>query len=116
MLAKDPSYDEAQVAAAIVAMNDDDRVMAERLHAVIITAAPTLSPKTWYGMPAYAKDGKIVLFFRDKKKFKERYLTLGFNDCAALDDGDMWPITFAIIELTPDVETNIAELVQKAVN
>jgi uncharacterized protein YdhG (YjbR/CyaY superfamily) len=96
-------------------MTDADRAMAERIHAVIKAAAPVLTPKLWYGMPAYAKDGKIVCFFQSAQKFKARYATLGFNDPANLDDGTMWPTAFAITELTAEDEARIGELVARAV-
>jgi uncharacterized protein YdhG (YjbR/CyaY superfamily) len=99
----------------IAAMPASDRVMAERLHAIIKASAPALSPKTWYGMPAYAKDGKIVCFFQPAEKFKTRYATLGFNDVANLDDGAMWPTAFALKELTAADEAKIGALVKKAV-
>jgi uncharacterized protein YdhG (YjbR/CyaY superfamily) len=92
-----------------------DRVMAERIHAIVTATAPELSPKTWYGMPAYAKDGKVVCFFKGAGKFKERYATFGFNDTAALDDGAMWPTSFALKELVAADEARIAELVKRAV-
>jgi uncharacterized protein YdhG (YjbR/CyaY superfamily) len=100
----------------IAAMPAPDRAMAERLHAIITTSAPALSPKTWYGMPAYAKDGKIVCFFQPAEKFKTRYATLGFNDVANLDDGAMWPTAFALKELTTADEAKIGTLVKKAVS
>jgi len=90
--------------------------MGERLHAIIKASAPALSPKLWYGMPAYAKDGKIICFFRSGQKFKERYMTLGFNNEAKLDEGHMWPITFALKELTAAEESKIGALVKKAVS
>ena len=104
----------AEVLAKIAAMADADRVLAERVHAIITTAAPELTPRTWYGMPAYAKDGKVLAFFQDAAKFKARYATLGFNDAARLDDGEMWPTSFAITELTAEVEQRIADLVRRA--
>ncbi len=108
---------ERDVIEKIAAMSAPDRAMAERLHAVITASAPALSPKTWYGMPAYAnKDGKIVCFFQPAEKFKTRYATLGFNDSANLDDGGMWPSAFALKELTAAEEAKIAALVKKAVN
>jgi len=107
---------ESAVLAAIAAMTEPDRAMGERLHAIITASAPALAPKTWYGMPAYAKDGKVVCFFRGGDKFKERYLTLGFNDVANLDEGALWPIAFALTELTADDEARIAALVKKAVS
>ncbi len=107
---------EAAVLEAIAMMSEPDRAMGERLHAIIKASAPVLSPKTWYGMPAYAKDGKVVCFFRDRQKFKEKYMTLGFNDGANLDEGAMWPIYFALKELTAAEEAKIGELVKKAVS
>ena len=98
----------------IAEMEDADRVMAERLHILVGEAAPELTPKTWYGMPAYAKDGKVVLFFKPAAKFKARYATLGFSDSAALDDGSMWPTEFALTTLTADGEKKIAALVRQA--
>jgi hypothetical protein len=106
--------DEAAVLAAITAMPAPYDTMGERLHAIIKASAPVLSPKTWYGMPAYAKDGKVVCFFRGGDKFKERYMTRGFNDVANLDEGHLWPIAFALTELTPADEAMIAALVKKA--
>jgi len=100
----------------IAAMSGPDRVMAERLHTIITANAPALAPKTWYGMPAYAdKDGKIVCFFQPAEKFKTRYATLGFNDSATLDDGAMWPVAYALKELTAADEAKIATLIKKAV-
>ena len=99
----------------IAAMPERDRAMAERLHALITANAPTLAPKTWYGMPAYARDGKIVCFFQPAEKFKTRYATLGFNDVATLDDGAMWPVAYALKELTASDEAKIVALVKKAV-
>lgn len=97
-------------------MPEPDRSMAKRLHALIKTSAPALSPKTWYGMPAYARDGKAVCFFRSAHKFTSRYATFGFNDTANLDDGPMWPTAFALKELTGAAEARIAALVKKAVS
>ncbi len=108
--------DENAVLAKIAEMAKSDRVLAERVHAVITAAAPDLSPKLWYGMPAYAKDGKVVCFFQAAAKFKSRYATLGFNDPANLDDGTMWPIAFALTELTAAEEERIAALVKRAVS
>jgi uncharacterized protein YdhG (YjbR/CyaY superfamily) len=108
--------DEAAVRDAIALMPDDERPTAERLHDIIKTNAPDLWARTWYGMPAYTNGSKIVCFFRSRKKFGERYITFGFNDVAKLDDGNMWPITFAITTLTADDEVRIAELVKKAVS
>jgi hypothetical protein len=106
---------EGAALASIAAMPEPYRVMGERLHAIIKANGPNLSPRTWYGMPAYAKDGKVVCFFRSGQKFKERYMTLGFNDVANLDDGRMWPIAFALTELTAAEEERIAALVRRAV-
>ena len=107
---------EADVLAKIAEMTDSDRVLAERLHAIVKHTAPELAARTYYGMPAYAKDGKVVCFFKPAKKFKVRYAELGFNDPAHLDDGPMWPTVYALTELTPGVEARIAELVKKAVS
>jgi uncharacterized protein YdhG (YjbR/CyaY superfamily) len=107
---------ESAVLAAIAAMSGSDRAMGERLHAIIKASAPALSPKTWYGMPAYAKDGKVVCFFQSAQKFNSRYATFGFNDAANLDDGAMWPVTFALKELTTADEARIAALVKQAVS
>ena len=107
---------EEAVLAKIAAMQGSDRAIATRLHAIIKANAPSLSSKTWYGMPAYEKDGKVVCFFRDAGKFKERYATLGFNDSAKLDEGNMWPIAFALKELTAAEEGRISALVKKAVS
>jgi hypothetical protein len=110
----DKADGESAVLATIVAM--PDRAMGERLHAIIKASAPALSPKLWYGMPAYAKDGKVICFFRSAQKFKERYMTLGFNQEANLDEGHMWPIAFALKELTAAEEARIGALVKKAVS
>lgn len=107
---------EADVLAKIAEMPDRDRAMGERLHAIIMSAAPGLAPRLWYGMPAYAKDGNVVCFFQNAGKFKARYGTLGFSDKARLDDGSMWPTGFALTELTADDEARIAALVRKAVS
>ena len=107
---------ESAVLAKIAEMEGQDRAMAERLHAIIQASAPNLSPKTWYGMPAYAKDGKVVCFFQSAQKFKARYATLGFSDTANLDEGDMWPTGFALKKLTAAEEARIAALVKKAVS
>jgi uncharacterized protein YdhG (YjbR/CyaY superfamily) len=107
---------ESAVLAKIAEMPEPDRAMAERLHEIITASAPALSPRTWYGMPAYAKDGKVVCFFTPASKFKERYATFGFNADANLDDGSMWPTSFALTELTADNEARIGELVKKAVS
>ncbi len=107
---------ERAVLDAIAAMGEADRTMAERLHALITASAPSLAPKTWYGQPAYAnQDGKIICFFQPASKFKTRYATLGFNDAAALDDGAMWPVAYALKELTAAEEAKIAALVKQAV-
>jgi uncharacterized protein YdhG (YjbR/CyaY superfamily) len=106
---------ESALLAKIAAMVEPDRGIAKRIHAIVKSNAPSLSPTTWYGMPAYAnKAGKAVVFFQDKAKFKARYATLGFNDTANLDDGELWPISFALKELTPAAEVRIAALVKKA--
>jgi uncharacterized protein YdhG (YjbR/CyaY superfamily) len=107
---------ESDVLAKIAEMPEPDRAMAERLHALIKASAPALSPRTWYGMPAYAKDGKVVCFFQSAQKFKSRYATLGFNDKANLDEGAMWPTAFALKELTAAEEARIGALVKKAVS
>ena len=107
---------EQDVLAAIAMLPGSDRAMAKRLHTIIKDSAPGLSPKTWYGMPAYAKDGKVVCFFRGADKFKERYAMFGFNDSANLDKGAMWPVAFALTELTAADEKKIAALVKKAVS
>ena len=105
---------EADVQAAIAAMPEDDRAMAARIHELALTAAPNLVPRTFYGMPAYAKDGKVICFFQSKSKFKVRYSTLGFQPDARLDDGEMWPVAFALGSLTAAGQKRIAELVKKA--
>jgi uncharacterized protein YdhG (YjbR/CyaY superfamily) len=106
---------ESDVVASIAALPEADRVMAERLHALIKASVPTLSPKTWYGMPAYTKDGKIICFFQSAAKFKTRYATLGFNDSAHLDDGNMWPSAYALMHLTAAEEAKIVALLKRAV-
>jgi uncharacterized protein YdhG (YjbR/CyaY superfamily) len=106
---------ESAVRAALAAMSPHDRKLGERLHTLVKESAPELSPKTWYGMPAYAKDGKVVCFFRNAGKFKERYAMFGFNDSAKLDQGTMWPIAFALTDLTAADETKLRTLVKKAV-
>ena len=105
---------ERDLLAKIAEMPEPDRGMAERLHAVIKASAPTLAPKTWYGMPAYAKDGKVVCFFQSGQKFKSRYATFGFQDAANLDDGDIWPTSFALRRLTAAVEDKLGKLVKRA--
>ena len=113
---KDKAEGESNVLAAIAAMPEPERAMAKRLHAIIKTSAPALSPKTWYGMPAYAKDGKVVCFFQSAKKFNTRYATFGFSDMANLDQGALWPVAFALKELTAAEEAKIGALVKKAVS
>lgn len=105
----------SDVLAKIAAMAPEDRAIGERVHALIMAAAPNLVPRLWYGMPAYSKDGNVVCFFQDAKKFKSRYATLGFSDRAALDDGEMWPTSFALKELTAAAESKISALVKRAV-
>jgi uncharacterized protein YdhG (YjbR/CyaY superfamily) len=106
---------EREVLAKIAGMPEPDRAMAKRVHAIVRATAPALSPKTWYGMPAYAKDGKVVCFFQSARKFKSRYATLGFSDKAHLDDGAMWPVAFALTQLTAADEARIGALVKQAV-
>jgi uncharacterized protein YdhG (YjbR/CyaY superfamily) len=113
---KDKADGESDVLAKIAEMSEPDRAMAKRLHAIIKASAPALSPKTWYGMPAYAKDGKVVCFFQSAQKFKSRYATFGFSDEANLDEGAMWPTSFALKELTATEEARIGALVKKAVS
>jgi uncharacterized protein YdhG (YjbR/CyaY superfamily) len=112
----DKADGESAVLAKIAALPQPDRALAERLHAIIKASAPALSPKTWYGMPAYAKDGNVVCFFQSAQKFKTRYATLGFSDKANLDEGHMWPTAFALKELTAAEEAKICALVKKAVS
>jgi uncharacterized protein YdhG (YjbR/CyaY superfamily) len=107
---------ERDLLGKIAEMQASDRVMAERLHAIVTATAPDLAPKTWYGMPAYAKDGKIVCFFQPAEKFKTRYATIGFNDGAHLDEGGLWPVTYALTKMTAAEEAKIAALVKKAVS
>jgi uncharacterized protein YdhG (YjbR/CyaY superfamily) len=107
---------ESDVLAKIAEMQGRDRTMAKRLHAIVQASAPALSPRTWYGMPAYAKDGKVVCFFQSAQKFKSRYATFGFNDKANLDDGNIWPTSFALKKLTAAEEKRIGALVKKAVS
>jgi uncharacterized protein YdhG (YjbR/CyaY superfamily) len=114
--AKDKADGESAVLAKIAEMPEPDRAMGKRLHAIIKASAPALSPKTWYGMPAYAKDGNVVCFFQSAQKFKTRYATFGFSDKANLDEGAMWPTAFALTELTAADEARIAALVKKAVS
>jgi uncharacterized protein YdhG (YjbR/CyaY superfamily) len=105
---------ERDLRAKIAEMPTADRVMAERIHELVTTAAPSFVPRTYYGMPAYAKDGKVICFFQPASKFKVRYSTFGFQPDARIDDGEMWPVAFAVIELTPRAEARIADLVKKA--
>jgi uncharacterized protein YdhG (YjbR/CyaY superfamily) len=112
----DKADGESDVLAKIAEMPESDRAMAERIHAIIKASAPALAPRTWYGMPAYAKDGKVVCFFQSAAKFNSRYATLGFNDDANLDEGTMWPTAYALKELTAADEARIAALVTKAVS
>jgi hypothetical protein len=112
----DRAEGERTVLAKIAEMPDADRAIAERVHAIITASAPDLEPRTWYGMPAYAKDGDIVCFFQCAQKFKSRYATLGFSDKANLDDGTMWPTAYALTELTPAIEARISALVKHAVS
>jgi uncharacterized protein YdhG (YjbR/CyaY superfamily) len=107
---------EEVVLAKIAQMSDSDRAMAERVHAIVLKVAPGLTPRTWYGMPAYAKSGKVICFFQDAAKFKARYATIGFSDKANLDDGNMWPTAFALTKLTTAEEKRIVELVKQAVS
>jgi uncharacterized protein YdhG (YjbR/CyaY superfamily) len=113
---KDRAAGESDLLAKIAEMPEPDRAMAERLHEIITASAPDLSPKTWYGMPAYARDGKVVCFFQAAAKFNTRYATFGFNDTANLDEGAMWPVVFALKELTASDEVRISALVKKAVS
>ena len=114
--AADKADGESAVLAKIAEMREPDRAMGKRLHAVIKASAPSLSPKLWYGMPAYAKDGKVVCFFQAAEKFKTRYATFGFNDAAHLDEGTMWPVAFALMKLTAADEARVGALVKKAVS
>jgi uncharacterized protein YdhG (YjbR/CyaY superfamily) len=113
---KDRSEGERALLANVAEMPKADRTMAERIHAIVTANAPGLMPRTWYGMPAYARDGKVVCFFKAASKFKERYATFGFNDAANLDDGAMWPVVFGLKELKPADEKKLATLVKKAVS
>jgi uncharacterized protein YdhG (YjbR/CyaY superfamily) len=113
---KNKADGERDVLAKIAEMSEPDRGMANRLHEIIKANAPSLSPKTWYGMPAYAKDGKVLCYFQSAQRFKTRYMTFGFNDVANLDEGNMWPIAFALKKLTAAEEARIAALVKKAVS
>jgi hypothetical protein len=113
---KNKAEGESDVLAKIAEMPEPDRALGERLHAIIKASAPALSPKLWYGMPAYYKDGKVVCFFQDAQKFKSRYATLGFSDAASLDESGVWPVAFALKELTAADEARIGALVKKAVS
>jgi uncharacterized protein YdhG (YjbR/CyaY superfamily) len=113
---EDRAAGEKDVLENIAEMEEPDRSMAERIHAIVTANAPDLMPRTWYGMPAYSKDGNVICFFQNASKFKARYATLGFNDKANLDEGAMWPTSFALKELTPTEEERIAALVKKAVS
>jgi len=113
---EDKADGESAVLAKIAGMPEPDRAMGKRLHAIVKASAPALSPRLWYGMPAYAKDGKVVCFFQSAQKFKTRYATLGFSDAANLDEGAMWPVAFALKELTAAEEARIGALVKKAVS
>jgi uncharacterized protein YdhG (YjbR/CyaY superfamily) len=113
---KDRAAGEQALLEKVAEMPEPDRSMAERIHEIVTASAPELMPKTWYGMPAYARDGKVVCFFQAASKFEARYATFGFNDTANLDDGAMWPTSFAVKELTPAGEKKISELVKKAVS
>jgi len=115
-VAKGRADGESEVLAKIAELADSDRAMAKRIHAVVKASAPDLSPKLWYGMPAYARDGKIICFFQSAQKFKTRYATLGFSDAARLDEGNMWPNAYALTKLTAADEARIAALVKKAVS
>jgi len=115
-LKADTANGESAVLAKIAGMREPDRAMGQRLHAIITANAPTLAPKLWYGMPAYAKDGKVVCFFQSAQKFKTRYATFGFSDAANLDAGALWPVAFALQELTAAAEAQIGALVKKAVS
>ncbi|MFI5255413.1 MAG: iron chaperone [Candidatus Limnocylindrales bacterium] len=112
---KERAEGEAELLAKIAEMSDAERAIAERLHELVTASAPVLMPRTWYGMPAYAKDGKVICFFQPATKFKVRYSTFGFQPDARIDDGEMWPVAFALTKLTPADEARIAALVKKAV-
>lgn len=113
-LSSDKKDGEGMVLVKIAEMEEPDQTMAKRIHNIILTSAPTLSPRTWYGMPAYAKNGKVVCFFQSAQKFKSRYATLGFSDSANLDEGVMWPTSFALTKLTSEEEKKIVSLIKKA--
>jgi uncharacterized protein YdhG (YjbR/CyaY superfamily) len=112
---KKAAADAADALAKIAEMPEEDRVIAETLHRIVEETAPDLAPRTWYGMPAYARDGKVVVFFKPAAKFKVRYAEVGFNEWAHLDDGDMWPTAYAVVAMNPDVEARLRTLVAKAV-
>jgi uncharacterized protein YdhG (YjbR/CyaY superfamily) len=112
----DKADGESEVLAKIAEMTPEDRAMAERIHAIVKASAPDISPRLWYGMPAYARDGKMICHFQDSRKFKTRYSTLGFSDQANLDDGNIWPNAYALMKLTPADEARIAALVKQAVS
>ena len=114
--AKSKEQDEAAILEKISEMKDADRAMATSIHEIVKSVAPQLTSRLWYGSPAYAKDGRVVCFFQDSNKFKTRYATLGFSDEAALDDGTMWPNSYALTEITPDVVTRISNLLTRAVS
>jgi uncharacterized protein YdhG (YjbR/CyaY superfamily) len=107
---------ESAVRAALAKMAPHDRALGEKIHAIVTESAPELTPKTWYGMPAYARDGKVVLYFRDAGKFKERYAMLGFQDTSNLDDGEVWPVAFAVKDLSPKSEAKIRSLLKQAIS
>ena len=111
---KKAAADEKDCEEKIAALSGTDRAIGETLHGIVKTSTPQLAPKTWYGMPAYAKDGKVVVFFKPAGKFKMRYAEVGFNEWAALDDGDMWPTVFAVTDMTPAIEKKLTALVKKA--
>jgi uncharacterized protein YdhG (YjbR/CyaY superfamily) len=113
---KSKAEGESDLLAKIAEMSEPDRSIAKRLHAIITASAPDLTPKTWYGMPAYASDGKVLCFFQGAQKFNTRYATFGFSDTARLDEGDLWPTSYALKELTPTVEARIVALLKKAVS
>ncbi len=115
-MAKNRAAGETELLVKIAEMPEPDRAMGARLHEIITATAPDLFPRTWYGMPAYAKDGKVICFYQSGQKFQTRYCTLGFNEDARLDDGDMWPTSFALKKLTPEVEKRILDLVKKAIS
>ena len=111
---KDDAADEAEVLAKIAELSEHDRMLATKIHGIVKATAPALKARTWYGMPAYTRDGKVVVFFKPGEKFKSRYATLGFDDAAQLDDGEMWPTSYALLDLAPAYEKKIAALIKKA--